>query len=123
MLDVPLEELEVLSVRAMIALQKLGVSNLRALGETPPTRMHPRVVAELSLLFAEAGAALPIQITARPTKPRGEPLVLLGSVSERWATIASWLRAHYPALLASFGPPASTQAIRAFEAAIGRTLP
>ncbi len=126
LLDVPLEELEQLSVRAMMAMQDLGVATLRELNDVPPTALHPRVLAELRALFDEAGEPLPAQLTERPVKampPRGEPAIATGSLRERWTTIESWLRIHDAKRLAGFRAPASADAIAALERTLAVTLP
>ena len=71
-------------------------------------RKKKKVIAVLEAESAPAPAAV-------PTADR--------SVVASWQRLEAWLKAQAPEVHASLGPPATDEAIRALEAAVGMTLP
>ena len=62
--------------------------------------------------------AKPVRLISHKAPPCGP-----ASVEVAWERLEKWFRAHYPEVMENLTPGASASAIRAFETAIGQTLP
>ncbi len=117
--EMAIDDLE-LSVRSAGLFMGLGVETVGDLLDLPSITTTGHLRAEIIAILEGFGVAYEGEWIVPEEPPVREAT---GSLAERWKTVAAWLGAQHPGVLATFRPPATEAQIAAAEKALGVDLP